>query len=624
MATRAVDSDPAWLQEIDASLCVSSHFVLGGNTADRVISRGAGGEPALQTGALDALWERLRRSGFSFLARYEIGTPLQIHPVGDEAAVAATSAAAEVLGDLVSGQPLSLDRLPEAIEAIAGARERRCGLVIERAGRLVQRADAPTPEEYAFFLAAARAARSAFAHPAPERGSIPVFNPVIWVVENERELPDWFLGTGERLRTAVIPWPELDERRRMAGWLAPVFDDYPGLAEEEREALVQRFAGHTQGMTLVDMQSVMQLAKDRHMGLREIEDAARGYRVGVLDNPWRQTSLREKVRDELAALELPLAERPEKSITRRVIGQDDAVRRSLDILARSVTSLTAAHRAAHSIGPRGVLFFAGPTGVGKTELAKALTELVFGDSSAYTRFDMSEFADASTAARLIGAPPGYVGFDAGGELTNAVRERPFSLILFDEIEKADRLIFDKFLQILEDGRLTDGRGGTVVFTEAILVFTSNLGISAGGPDGERSEAPAALDREESERRVLEAIRAFFRPELVNRLGTNIIVFDYIDAAAGDRILERLLDNVAQRVARECQTQLVLAPAARETLAGLALADLSNGGRGIGSVVEDALVNPLARRLILEPPEVGGELRVEEIRGDGGSYGLECG
>jgi ATP-dependent Clp protease ATP-binding subunit ClpB len=623
---RVFDLDPAWLQEVDASLCVSSQFVVGGNTGDRVISKQDGGEPSLQAGVAEALWVRLARSGFAFLARYEIGAGISIYPGGEnEAAAAARAAAAAVLGDLASGEALSLERLSEAIERIAGTRDYRCALAVERAGRLVQKPDSPTPTEYEFFLRAARAARNAIAHAAPERGAIPVFNPVIWIVENERELPDWFLGTGERLRTAVVPWPELDERRRMATWLAPVFDDHDSLDEAEVETLVQRFASHSQGMTLIDMQSVMQLAKDRHMGLREIEDAVRGYRIGVLDNPWRQSSLREKVRDELAALELPVGERPPGSITRRVIGQDDAVRRSLDILARSVTSLTAAHRATHSIGPRGVLFFAGPTGVGKTELAKALTELVFGDSSAYTRFDMSEFADASSAARLIGAPPGYIGFDAGGELTNAVRERPFSLILFDEIEKANQLIFDKFLQILEDGRLTDGRGGTTVFTEAILVFTSNLGITSVGADGSRViEVESGMDKGEAEQRVLKAIRGFFRPELVNRLGGNIIVFDYVTEEFADRILQRLLDNVATRIEREYEAKLTIAPAARKTIAEFALADLSNGGRGIGSAVEEALVNPLARQLVFNPPQAGGEVLVEGLGRDGRSFALECG
>ncbi len=618
------DPDPAWLQEIDASLCVSSQFVVGGNTGDRVISRQDGGEPALQSGVAAALWGRLARSGFTFIARYEAGAGISIHPREDEDPTAAAAAAA-VLGDLAGGERLSLERLSEAIERVAGAREHRCALAIERAGRLVQKPDAPVPSEYDFFLRAARAARGAIAQGSPERGAIPVFNPVIWIVENERELPDWFLGTGERLRTAVVPWPELDERGRMAAWLAPAFDGYDSLEQGEVETLVQRFASHSQGMTLTDMQSVMQLAKDRHMGLREIEDAVRGYRIGVLDNPWRQSSLREKVRDELAALERPPDERPPGSITRRVIGQDAAVGRSLDILARSVTSLTAAHRATHAIGPRGVLFFAGPTGVGKTELAKALTELVFGDSSAYTRFDMSEFAEASSAARLIGAPPGYIGFDAGGELTNAVRERPFSLILFDEIEKANQLIFDKFLQILEDGRLTDGRGGTTVFTEAILVFTSNLGITSVGADGSRvTEVEPGLDRGEAEQRVLKAIRGFFRPELVNRLGGNIIVFDYVTEEFADRILQRLLDNVATRVEREYEAKLTIAPAAREAIAEFALADLSNGGRGIGSAVEEALVNPLARQLVFAPPQAGGEVRVEGLSRDGRSFELECG
>ena len=135
--------------------------------------------------------------------------------------------------------------------------------------------------------------------------------------------------------------------------------------------------------------------------------------------------------------------------------------------------------------PRGVAFLAGPTGVGKTELAKSVTQLLFGDESAYIRFDMSEFSAEHSDQRLIGAPPGYVGYDAGGELTNAVREKPFSVVLFDEIEKAHPRILDKFLQILDDGVLTSGRGDRVYFSESIIIFTSNLGIYSTAADGTR-------------------------------------------------------------------------------------------------------------------------------------------
>ncbi len=626
MTSVAGDLDPAWLREVDASLGVSSQFVLGGNTDDLVIALGPEGRSVRRGGVVDALWHRLRRRGFDFLVLYDISEGLRVHPAepGPEAAAAA------VLGDSLEGDP-SLDRLPAVIRSIAAARGSRGALIVERAGRLVLRPDALTPGEHAFFAAAARVAQTCDPYLAEGEQGVPLFNPVIWVVERELELPDWFLGLGDRLRTATVPRPEFDDRERMARWLAPVFGDYAELDDDERENLVLRFAGNAQDMTLADMESIMRLAKDGGLGLREVEDAVRGYRVGVLENPWKQASLRARVETEIVSLERPPEERPEETITQRVMGQDDAVRRSLDILARSVTNLTAAHRSPHSVGPRGVLFFAGPTGVGKTELAKALTELVFGDSSAYTRFDMSEFAEQGSDARLIGAPPGYIGFDAGGELTNAIRERAFSLILFDEIEKAHNLILDKFLQVLEDGRLTDGRGRTVIFTEAILVFTSNLGIYRKTADGAREQVvkpPPEMSREEAEGRVLIEIKRFFveelgRPELLNRLGNNIVVFDFIDRAAGDRILTLLLENVGRRVEREHRARLVIAPAARRELAELALSDLSNGGRGIGSAVEQALVNPLARHLIGNPPAAGGTLTIAAIHRRGRLFDLDC-
>ena len=175
--------------------------------------------------------------------------------------------------------------------------------------------------------------------------------------------------------------------------------------------------------------------------------------------------------------------------------------------------------------------------------------MIFGDEQAYRRFDMSEFSLEQSEARLIGSPPGYVGHDAGGELVNAVRERPFSVLLFDEIEKAHPRILDKFLQILEDGRLTDGRGETVHFSEAVIIFTSNLGIYGENDSGARTQhvkpgAPAA----EVEAVVRRAIEDHFRyrlerPEILNRIGDNIVVFNFIDEAAAHEIYDLMLKNV---------------------------------------------------------------------------------
>jgi ATP-dependent Clp protease ATP-binding subunit ClpA len=155
------------------------------------------------------------------------------------------------------------------------------------------------------------------------------------------------------------------------------------------------------------------------------------------------------------------------------------------ILRRCFYNLSGAQFSRYSNRPKGVLFFAGPTGVGKTELAKTITEFIFGSEHNYIRFDMSEFSQEHADQRLVGAPPGYVGYEVGGELTNAIRQRPFSVVLFDEIEKAHPKILDIFLQILDDGRLTSGRGETAYFSESLIIFTSNLGIYEITPTGEK-------------------------------------------------------------------------------------------------------------------------------------------
>nr|WP_272886775.1 AAA family ATPase [Phenylobacterium aquaticum] len=270
----------------------------------------------------------------------------------------------------------------------------------------------------------------------------------------------------------------------------------------------------------------------------------------------------------------------------------------LDIVKRAATGVSGAKRGGR---PRGVAFLAGPTGVGKTELAKTITELLFGDESAYIRFDMSEFSAEQADQRLIGAPPGYVGYDVGGELTNAIREKPFSVVLFDEIEKAHPRILDKFLQILDDGVLTSGRGDRVYFSEALIVFTSNLGIYASDASGTRvanvtPDQPFA----EVQARVRGEIESHFklvlnRPEILNRIGENIIVFDFIRPEVAEQIFEAMLAAIL-RDAADAGYQLTLAPIAQSTLRDLCVSDLANGGRGIRNKLEAHLINPLARAL----------------------------
>ena len=165
-----------------------------------------------------------------------------------------------------------------------------------------------------------------------------------------------------------------------------------------------------------------------------------------------------------------------KVLGQEVLGQDRAVASVVDIILRATTGLSGIQHSSRTI-PRGVMLFAGPTGVGKTELAKTMAREIFGSEEAMIRFDMSEYSQSHSDQRLLGAPPGYVGYDAGGELTNAIKSKPFSILLFDEIEKANPNILDKFLQILDDGRMTDSRGETVYFTECLIVFTSNIGMN---------------------------------------------------------------------------------------------------------------------------------------------------
>jgi ATP-dependent Clp protease ATP-binding subunit ClpB len=355
--------------------------------------------------------------------------------------------------------------------------------------------------------------------------------------------------------------------------------------------VIERFALEAHGMSLDGMSGVTQLARQTKIDFEELPQAVATYRLGVVENPWREGLLRLRIKE------------CQSDLGKRVKGQPQAVARSLDTLKRAVMGMSGSHTGNPTSRPRGVLFFAGPTGVGKTELAKAMAQLVYGDEGALLRFDMSEFAEAHTADRLIGAPPGYVGYDAGGQLTNAVRSQPFRVILFDEIDKAHPLVLDKFLQILEDGRLTDGHGETTYFSESILIFTSNLGVQETDPrTGEtKNLIEPGTPYQEVEKAVHTAIGHHFktklkRPELLNRIGDNIIVFDFIGSQAAEAIFVAQMENVATLIEREHDLSIEVPSHLVEKLRQKCTRDTTFGGRGIGNQLEAYFVNPLARTL----------------------------
>ena len=408
----------------------------------------------------------------------------------------------------------------------------------------------------------------------------------------ERELAD----LQERSAGMRAHWQQEKERIDRIRELNQQIEDARSEAERaERDGDLERAAEFRYGR-IVELQKEME-AENARLGelqtdVRMLKEEVTEEDVAEVVSAWTGIPVSRLMEGEMAKLV-----HLEEALHRRVVGQDEAVEAVANAIRRSRAGLSDPNR------PIGSFLFLGPTGVGKTELARALAEYLFDDERAIVRVDMGEYQERHTVSRLVGAPPGYVGYQEGGQLTEAVRRRPYSVVLLDELEKAHGDVFNILLQLLDDGRLTDGHGRTVDFRNTIVIMTSNLGSSVFQDDG----VPPDRRRDV----ILDAVRGTFRPEFVNRID-EIVVFDPLGRGDIEAIVDIQMGHLRERLA-ERKLTLTLTDAAREYLAEKGY-EPAFGARPLKRLIQRELQDPLALKLLAGEVREGDEVVVDASDG----------
>lgn len=394
----------------------------------------------------------------------------------------------------------------------------------------------------------------------------------------------------EQSRAITVKWQAEKQKLGHAAQLKKQLDEARNaLAIAQRKGDLQK-AGELAYGTIPDLEKELHTAESKHSANSMVEETVSPEHIAQIVSRWTGIPVDSMLEGERERLL-----RMEDELGKRVIGQSEAVAAVSKAVRRARAGLQDPNR------PIGSFIFLGPTGVGKTELTKALAEFLFQDETAMVRLDMSEFMEKHSVARLIGAPPGYVGYEEGGALTEAVRRRPYQVILFDEIEKAHPDVFNILLQVLDDGRLTDGQGRTVDFRNTLIIMTSNLGAEflTQLKDGE--------DTEKARDEVMAVVRAAFRPEFLNRVD-EIILFHRLARGEMDAIVDIQLRHL-QRLLTDRKITLDLDTKARDWLAERGY-DPVYGARPLKRVIQKQVQDPLAERLLLGDIHDGSTVKIQ--------------
>ena len=406
---------------------------------------------------------------------------------------------------------------------------------------------------------------------------------VVMILNKASSLPLSFYQGNPEVEIVTLQKPDREERKQIIQKIEDSFDvklktGTTSLLDNENIECIDMLEDFTN-------REIIQLSRmSRKEEKMSFDKLFYLFKYGEKENPWEK-------------LEYSRVKNIKKELSERVVGQDEAIAKIEKTVVKAYMGLSGLHKTSSRSMPKGVFFFVGPTGVGKTELSKALAKFLFGDEQACIRFDMSEYAQENSDQKLIGAAPGYVGYEEGGQLTNAIKEHPFSVVLFDEIEKAAKpnpRILDIFLQILEDGRLTDSKGQTVYFSDTIIIFTSNLGAN---------EVQASSDKEGVAKEFIKIVKNYFdnelkRPELLGRIGyNNIVPFNFIqDREFQYKICKSKMKPIIRGIEEKYKLELEFEKEMEAIDYILKGVDSSKGGRDILNAINDRLLDPLSMYL----------------------------